>query len=106
MKHTLIGNFETMQIYLDGHYLDPKPSQQYHNHSPDGFNWGYRGSGPAQLALAIILKLTGKSDGYQEFKFEFIAKLPQGQDFEIEFDFMDIMNEQWLKEYDFNRTKK
>ena len=24
------------------------------NHSPDGFNWGYSGSGPAQLALAIL----------------------------------------------------
>ena len=24
------------------------------NHSPDGFEWGYTGSGPAQLALAIL----------------------------------------------------
>src|SRR5262249_40617485 len=24
------------------------------NHSPTGFEWGYGGSGPAQLALAII----------------------------------------------------
>ncbi len=24
------------------------------NHSPDGFSWGYGGSGPAQLALAIL----------------------------------------------------
>jgi len=24
------------------------------NHSPDGFSWGYSGSGPAQLALAIL----------------------------------------------------
>ena len=24
------------------------------NHSPDGLNWGYSGSGPAQLALAIL----------------------------------------------------
>lgn len=24
------------------------------NHSPDGFNWGYGGSGPAQTALAIL----------------------------------------------------
>ena len=27
------------------------------NHSPDGFEWGYAGSGPAQLALAIIADL-------------------------------------------------
>lgn len=25
------------------------------NHSPDGFNWGYGGSGPSQLALAILI---------------------------------------------------
>jgi len=25
-----------------------------YNHSPDGFEWGYQGSGPAQLALAIL----------------------------------------------------
>lgn len=24
------------------------------NHSPTGFNWGYGGSGPAQLALALL----------------------------------------------------
>lgn len=90
MKHTLSGDAETREVYLDGKYLDPRPSQKYHNHSPDGFNWGYGGSGPAQLALAIMLKLTGKSDGYQDFKFRFIAGLPQGQDFDVEFDDNDL----------------
>ena len=27
------------------------------NHSPSGFEWGYAGSGPAQLALAMLLAL-------------------------------------------------
>jgi hypothetical protein len=105
MTHKLSGMAESREVYLDGHYLDPKPSQKYHNHSPDGFNWGYGGSGPAQLALAIILKLTGKHDGYQDFKFKFIANLPQNTDFDVEFNFMEIMDEIWLKEYDFNRPK-
>lgn len=35
--------------------LDPRQSQKVWNHSPDGFEWGYAGSGPAQLALAILL---------------------------------------------------
>ncbi len=86
MKHKLSGDAETREVYLNGQYLDPKPSQKLHNHSPDGFNWGYSGSGPAQLALAIVLKLTGKSDGYQDFKFKIIANIPTGQDFEIEFE--------------------
>lgn len=29
------------------------PKNDIWNHSPDGFNWGYAGSGPAQLALAL-----------------------------------------------------
>ncbi|MBN2286928.1 MAG: hypothetical protein JXI43_10805, partial [Tissierellales bacterium] len=50
------------------------------NHSPDGFCWGYGGSGPAQLALAILLKFTDRETAcnlYQKFKWEMIATLPQ-----------------------------
>lgn len=83
-KHTLKGQFSTRTVLLDGVLLSPKRSQQVYNHSPDGFNWGYGGSGPSQLALAIVLELTGKSIGYQEFKWNFIARLPQ-TDFEEEF---------------------
>lgn len=86
MKHQLEGNAQSRQVWLDGELLDPTPSQRVNNHSPDGFNWGYGGSGPAQLALAIMLKLTGKADGYQKFKWEVIAGLPPAQDFKIEFE--------------------
>jgi hypothetical protein len=30
------------------------PYTEVWNHSPTGFEWGYAGSGPAQLALAIL----------------------------------------------------
>lgn len=48
-------------------------------HSPDGFEFGYGGSGPSDLARSILADLLG-SDGldprmYQDFKFEFIATL-------------------------------
>src|SRR5208282_6015903 len=47
------------------------------NHSPTGFAWGYGGSGPAQLALAILMDATGEQAlalrHYQEFKFQFVA---------------------------------
>ena len=89
MVHTL--KHENGTYYLDGHYLDPTPSQKVWNHSPDGFNHGYSGSGPAQLALAIMLKLTGKSEGYQGFKARFIAGLPQAQDFETTFTDVDLI---------------
>jgi len=83
--HTLKGEIETRTVWLDGKKLDPRRSQKYRNHSPDGFNWGYGGSGPAQLALAIMLELTDKADGYQDFKWSVIAPLPQS-DFETTFE--------------------
>lgn len=57
--------------------LDPAPSQALYNHSPDGFEWGYSGSGPAQLALALLLDATGDKGislrYHQEFKEKFVA---------------------------------
>jgi hypothetical protein len=97
MKHILKGIASTREVYLDGEYLDPAPSQKVRNHSPDGFNWGYGGSGPAQLALAIMLKLTGKPNGYQNFKFRIIAGLPQNTDFEIQFDDEDLESAEFYK---------
>lgn len=85
MQHTLEGD-EERNVLLDGKPLDPKPSQAITNHSPDGFNWGYGGSGPSQLAMAIVLKLTGAINGYQDFKWNVIAKIPQGEPFSITFE--------------------
>lgn len=48
------------------------------SHSPTGFEWGYGGSGPAQLALAVLADAIGAEkalDCYQRFKFEVVAKL-------------------------------
>jgi hypothetical protein len=62
----------------------------WRNHSPDGFNWGYGGSGPAQAALAILLQVTGDPElaqkFYQSFKFAHVASWPSGQDFSVEID--------------------
>lgn len=82
------GNWHTRAVTVDGEPLDPRPSQRVWNHSPDGFNWGYSGSGPAQLALAILLLVAGEEDArrlHQHFKWDFIAKLPQ-EDFAVEWD--------------------
>lgn len=47
------------------------------NHSPTGFNWGYGGSGPAQLALALLADALGDDDRalrlHQLFKFKVVA---------------------------------
>lgn len=49
------------------------------NHSPTGFGWGYGGSGPAQLAVAILAEVLPMPQAralYQDFKWEVVAKLP------------------------------
>ncbi len=84
------GIAKTGKVYLDEYEIYPSESQKVFNHSPDGFSWGYAGSGPAQLALALLLKY-GMSEyeavrHHQNFKFDIIAKFPQGEDFELESD--------------------
>lgn len=67
--------------------LDPAPSQALHNHSPDGFEWGYAGSGPAQLALALLLDCLGDEDEalnhYQAFKLARLAPLRRDEAWEM-----------------------
>ena len=53
---TILGVGITRTVMVGDRMLSPVRSQQVVNHSPDGFNWGYSGSGPAQLALAILLE--------------------------------------------------
>ena len=51
------------------------------NHSPSGFEWGYGGSGPAQLALALLCDHLNNDalarSLYQKFKFEIVSCLPK-----------------------------
>jgi len=49
------------------------------NRSPTGFEWGYGGSGPAQLALAILADHLGDDQKtvrlHQDFNWSVVAKL-------------------------------
>lgn len=50
------------------------------NHSPSGFEWGYYGSGPSQLAYAILRFFYSEKEArknYVQFKQDVIAKIPQ-----------------------------
>lgn len=66
----------------------PRLARHYEGrHSPDGFEWGYAGSGPAELARAILM-LAFPGDGpaqgvrhpanYQRFKEAVVQGLPKG----------------------------
>jgi hypothetical protein len=62
-----------------GEMLDPRLDLA--NHSPDGFEWGYPGSGPAQLALAMCADALADDARalrvYRAFKARVIANLPR-----------------------------
>lgn len=71
------------------------PLRHYPYHSPDGFEWGYNGSGPADLARCILLDHFGVEPhprngfyppqpdelpvDYQAFKAEVVAELQAGE---------------------------
>lgn len=80
------GDYATRKVFINSSELLPHESQRIYNHSPDGFFWGYCGSGPAQLALALLLEFCYRQDAenlYQQFKSDVIAALPQS-DFELD----------------------
>lgn len=68
-------------VTVNGGRLDPR--FELWNHSPTGFEWGYGGSGPAQLALALLADHLGDDEQalnlYQRFKWAVIAELPGKQ---------------------------
>lgn len=92
------GNQIDVEVVGDENSVDEDPYPLTHvcYHSPDGFEWGYPGSGPADLALAILVDFleedpteaqvyakTGKGDAsaavhcHLKFKDKFIAGLPK-----------------------------
>jgi hypothetical protein len=93
-----VPNSEETRVYVrdDGREYE---LPHYPFHSPSGFEWGYHGSGPAELARCILLDFYGvvpKQRGsffypaegelpvnYQDFKRDFIARQPQHNGFEI-----------------------
>ncbi len=58
------------------------PRTNLRSHSPTGLEWGYGGSGPAQLALALAVDVAGAKAGqavYQRLKWFLVARLPMGR---------------------------
>lgn len=65
------------QVVADGSSLDPRLDLR--EHSSDGLAWGYAGSGPAQLALALLADALDDEtalEHYQRFKRLVVAELP------------------------------
>jgi len=69
------------QVRKNGRKFSHERSLKIRSHSPCGFAWAYGGSGPSQLALAILLEETQDKvlaqQAYQDFKSEVIAGLSE-----------------------------
>jgi hypothetical protein len=75
---------QSLVTVCDGQKSEPLPLRlDLFNHSPTGFSWGYGGSGPAQLALALLADALADDDRavrlHQEFKFKVVACWPEGE---------------------------
>jgi hypothetical protein len=82
-----------------------KQRQELWNHSPTGFEWGYGGSGPAQLALALLCDALNDDeravDLHQAFKWAVVCKLDH---LEWELEQADIIK--WAEDHDQRRADK
>jgi hypothetical protein len=94
------ANGGNWSVLLNGKHFDHADSLKVSNHSPDGFAWGYGGSAPSQLALAILLHEIGNPDfivhHYQQFKTDLIETVPQDDDFILTSSDVD----EWLSKRD------
>jgi hypothetical protein len=67
----------------DSRYLLP----HHMLHSPDGFAWGYHGSGPSELARCLLWDVLGHAPEkplYHKFKSTFIAPLSRNAEWSLD----------------------
>lgn len=99
----IYGYVSDHSVYINEKQLKPDRSLKLRKHSPDGFSWGYGGSGAAQLSLAILLQFYDKVDAlrfYNRFKWNVIAELEQFKDFKISATLVHAK----IAEYKYNTT--
>lgn len=91
---------------VGGVSMDELRHTSYHlkhivRHSPDGFNWGYGGSGAADTALSILTDCVGKDRAealYQGFKERFVSIW--GESFEVTENEIKLWVQSWVQRYE------
>lgn len=75
------GELGRRVVLVDGNVLHlAELGRDEARHSPDGFEWGYGGSGPAELARAILVTVLQGDRAvrtpacYQRFKWDVVAR--------------------------------
>lgn len=112
----IVGNAKTKRVWINGDELLLEDSLGHIRHSPDGFSWGFGGSGPHQLAYAILLKCAPEDplkakeyvakSYYYKFLSDFVIRLPVGKDFEVILDLDEWFRIQIEKEEEERETKR
>ena len=101
---TFVGHCGTRRVVVlhgpgeERNFYELDPHNELINHSPDGFAWGYSGSGPLQLAFAMLFDLYGRETAfacYQAFCHEVIDAQPQHISFRLE----EIDIEAWVDKH-------
>lgn len=85
---------DAVEIYVDRDGVQQLLRHRVY-HSPTGMNWGYGGSGPADLARSILADYLGFVPAmaiYQDFKWQFVARVPEAYGWRI----TGQMIEDWL----------
>jgi Family of unknown function (DUF6166) len=81
LRHIAGQELESHGTLSNGQIRLLPPRNDLHDHSPNGFSWGYSGSGPAELSLAMLMQVfqdwSRVQSIYQIFKERFIAHIPQ-----------------------------
>ena len=80
------------KVWLNGKPLSLDESLKHCSKSPTGFNWGYNGSGPAQLAHEVCRQLYGLDIArkvFQGFKHRHIAAI-RARTFDLTIDLWDF----------------
>ena len=86
----------------DGSHLgDPLVDipQRFVVHSPTGFEWGYGGSGPADLALNVLGLFVPPPEAWrlhQDFKFAFIGNMPREGGTIVAADVLQWIQTRWV----------
>jgi hypothetical protein len=89
-------------IESDDGDIEPTLLEHHVRHSPGGLSWGYRGSGPADLARSILWDYLGEEPHpacYQAFKDAFVAGWPQDDGWVLEGAELADWLERWEGDY-------
>jgi len=110
---TYTGTFDNKnwyRVFKDGKLFNHNRSYKYITHSPDGFSWGYMGSGPSQLAFGLLLDATDDPKycmkAYQDFKFEVVSRWPVEGRWSITTEQIMEWITEYAAEYGFPKAKK